>query len=59
MTTDRLPARTCPRCGVAMVGRKADPRSTEEDTFECPLCATVVSYPFDERPPKTVRRPNP
>ena len=56
MTKDQPLTRTCPRCGVAMVGRKADQRSAGDDTFVCVLCGTVVTFPFDERPPRTSER---
>lgn len=41
-----------------MVGRKADQRSTGHDTFECPLCRTVIAYEIDDRPaePRRERR---
>lgn len=37
------PYRLCPLCGVSMIGRKSDPRCNCDDTFECPLCHTVVT----------------
>jgi len=52
----RAPTRTCPRCGVAMVGRKADARSAGDDTFECALCSTVVTFPFEEQPSRIRKR---
>jgi hypothetical protein len=51
MMTERPPIRNCPRCGVAMVSRKADARSAGDDTYECVFCGTVVNFPYDEGKP--------
>jgi hypothetical protein len=39
-----------------MVGRKADARSAGDDTFECALCSTVVTFPFEEQPSRIRKR---
>ena len=51
MTKERPPLRNCPRCGVAMVSRKADERNVGDDTYECVFCGTVVNIPFEESKP--------
>ena len=59
MTSFHASFRPCPRCGVAVIGRKSDPRSGDNDTFECVLCRTVVSYPFEETRAKKTDRASP
>jgi hypothetical protein len=39
-----------------MVGQKTDPRSADCDMFECVLCHTVVTFPFEQQMSKKAEK---